>query len=95
MNSEFYSTAVYFAEVPKLAWLLRRRAGWRLDISNVHRWSTVGVRGVRLAHVQIGGTRVTTHEALVRFFDQLTKANCADTGADDAEPGRRDRAVEQ
>jgi hypothetical protein len=66
-------TAVALAEVPRLPWIPRRRGGRRLHIATVHRWCSAGVRGVQLEYVQVGGTRVTTVEALVRFFASLTR----------------------
>jgi hypothetical protein len=60
-----------FADVPKLACLPRRRAGKKVHVATVHRWASRGLRGVRLEFVQCGGTRVTTLEALMRFFARL------------------------
>lgn len=67
--------------VPKLQWLqhLRQRldpdigaGGRRLHVSTVYRWTGRGLRGQRLEYVQLGGTRVTTVAALLRFFESLT-----------------------
>jgi hypothetical protein len=52
--------------------LPRRRAGKRPHVSCIYRWTTIGCRGVILESVQVGGTRCTSHEALSRFFRQLT-----------------------
>jgi Protein of unknown function (DUF1580) len=60
------------SDVPKLDWIPLRRGGRRLHVATVHRWCTRGIRGVKLAFVQLGGTRVTTIEALLRFFNALT-----------------------
>jgi Protein of unknown function (DUF1580) len=60
-----------FSDVPKLACLPRRRGGRKVHVATVHRWASRGLRGVRLEFVQCGGTRVTTLEALMRFFDRL------------------------
>jgi hypothetical protein len=59
------------AEVPKLRWL-RGRGGRPLNVATVHRWCSRGVRGVRLEYIQRAGTRVTSEEALKRFFRALT-----------------------
>jgi hypothetical protein len=68
-------TPVPLADVPKLSWIPRRRGGRRLHLSSVHRWCSRGLRGRRLEFVQLGGTRVTTVEALFRFFDSLASSN--------------------
>jgi len=49
-----------------------RRAGKRPHVATLHRWVTVGVRGIKLEMIQVGGTRCTSREALQRFFDRLT-----------------------
>lgn len=68
-------------DVPKLPWLRKFRedlgldheqqGGRRLHVSTVHRWCSRGIRGKRLEYVQLGGTRVTTEAALLRFFHSL------------------------
>lgn len=63
-------TPVSFNQVAKEA--PRRRAGRKCHVSTVHRWATVGIRGHKLEFIQYGGTRVTSREALQRFFDRLT-----------------------
>lgn len=50
----------------------RRRAGKKCNIATIYRWMTDGVRGVKLEHLCVGGTRCTSLEALQRFFDLLT-----------------------
>ncbi|MBI1374549.1 MAG: DUF1580 domain-containing protein [Phycisphaera sp.] len=57
--------------VPKL--LPTRPNGRRVHISAVYRWIKRGVRGVRLESTQVGGTTYTSHEALQRFSEQLSK----------------------
>lgn len=52
-----------------------RRAGKRTAASTLYRWTVAGCRGVVLDHIQIGGTRCTSREALQRFFDRLTHAS--------------------
>lgn len=41
-------------------------------VSTFHRWSKIGVRGVRLEAIRLGGRWVTSVEALHRFADKLT-----------------------
>ena len=45
-----------------------RRGGKRPHVSCIYRWTTVGCRGVILESLQCGGTRVTSTDALARFF---------------------------
>jgi hypothetical protein len=52
---------------------LGRRLRRPVHVSTVYRWFS-GLRGRRLEFVQIGGTRVTTVEALERFFAELASA---------------------
>jgi hypothetical protein len=61
-------------EVPKLPWIPRRRGGRRLHVATVHRWCARGLHGTKLEYLQLGGTRVTTAAALMRFFTRLTGA---------------------
>lgn len=64
-------TLVRFRDVPK--WC-HARFGNRIHPSTVHRWRMRGIRGIRLESVLVGGSRFTSEEALVRFFDKTTKA---------------------
>ncbi|MBM4005680.1 MAG: DUF1580 domain-containing protein [Planctomycetes bacterium] len=48
--------------------------GGGVHISTIHRWRLRGVRGVKLETVLRGGTRVTSREALARFFAATTAA---------------------
>jgi hypothetical protein len=47
------------------------QATTRLDPAPV-RWSTKGLRGIRLETIRVGSTTCTSLEALQRFFDGLT-----------------------
>jgi len=60
---------ISFREAVEL--LPRRRRGRKVHVATLYRWATHGLHGVRLETVQCGGTRVTTIEALQRFFRQL------------------------
>src|SRR4051794_37021555 len=63
--------AIPLADVPKLPWI-PRRSGRRLHVATVHRWCRRGVRGTRLQSVRLGGIRVPTEAALLRFFGALS-----------------------
>ena len=54
--------------------LPRRRGGKRVNVATLYRWTTHGCRGERLEHIQIGGTRFTSQEALQRFFERVSPA---------------------
>jgi hypothetical protein len=49
-----------------------RRGGRKTHTSTLFRWSTTGVRGVRLETIQVGGCRCTTQRALQEFCEALT-----------------------
>ena len=51
------------------------RMGRPVSPATLWRWSSHGVRGVRLETVKIGGTACTSLEALRRFFARLDDAN--------------------
>ncbi len=61
------------AQVPRLRCWPRRRNGKKLHAATVHRWAQQGVRGIRLAVVQCGGTRCTTIGALEDFLRRLSE----------------------
>jgi hypothetical protein len=58
-------------DVPKLAWLPRRRGGARLNVSTLWRWSMRGVGGRRLRVVRCGGALATNQTWLREFFENL------------------------
>lgn len=51
------------------------RSGKSVHVSTLYRWTTRGVRGVRLETVRIGGTVFTSQEALQRFAAKLSSAD--------------------
>ena len=53
--------------------LPRRRGQKRVHVSTLHRWASVGLRGVRLATVSVGGCRCTSRQHLSEFFGKLTQ----------------------
>ena len=71
------------ADVPKL---LPKRGNKRICVSAVYRWSSDGLRGVKLSTVQLAGRKMTTRSALRRFFDELGGASDA---ASSPQPGPR------
>src|SRR5262245_4960003 len=62
----------------------RRRQGRKTSVATIHRWATVGLRGIRLEALQVGGTRCTTVQALQRFFDRLSAVCVVDAHATDS-----------
>src|SRR5262249_40162601 len=56
----------------------RLRGGRRLAKSTIWRWCKVGVKGIRLEVVYCGGQRLTSKQALARFFQLL--ANLRQSG---------------
>lgn len=54
--------------------------GRRVHPSTVHRWRLRGARGIRLETILAGGARMTSAQALSRFFNATTAA--ADGQAD-------------
>ncbi len=55
----------------------RRRAGRPTAISSVFRWCQIGIRGIKLEYIQVGGCKMTSTEAIRRFYDALTKQSQA------------------
>jgi len=52
-----------------------RRAGKPAHASTMFRWAAGGLKGVKLEVVQVGGTKCTSREALLRFFGRLSTAS--------------------
>jgi len=88
-NSE---TLVSFAEAAKN--LPRRRGGKKPHVSTLYRWTTSGCKGVVLESLQCGGTRVTSKEALARFFQRLTFGDGSNPEAPRS-PARQQSAAER
>jgi hypothetical protein len=51
--------------------LPRLRSNRPVHPSTLWRWATCGIRGIRLETTRLGGTTVTSTEALRRFFARL------------------------
>jgi hypothetical protein len=64
---------ISLSDVP--AHLPERRGGKRPHISCIYRWAQKGCRGVLLETLQCGGTKITSLQALQRFFEKLTAAS--------------------
>ncbi len=77
-------TLVPFSDAPKVI-------PGRPHKSQVYRWATAGLRGVKLEWVRCGGRRYTSREALGRFYGALTRADGGE-GALCTTAGRR-RAI--
>jgi hypothetical protein len=65
-------TLIALADVP--AHLPNRRGGKRATVSCAYRWAQKGCQGVVLETLQCGGTKITSLEALQRFFERLSGA---------------------
>ena len=68
--------------------LPRRRQGKPVHVSTIWRWVTTGCRGHLLETLTLPGGRVTSVEALQRFFDRLSR----DGSEPAASTGRTPRA---
>jgi hypothetical protein len=55
--------------------------GRTIHLATLYRWSSKGVRGTRLETICIGGKRVTSEEALQRFFERLAGESDATLGS--------------
>ena len=62
-----------------------------VHISTLHRWSTHGIRGVRLETIKVGGARKTSREAIQRFVEALS---ASDSNAQRS-PRRRDAPAQE
>ena len=47
------------------------RGGEAIHLATLYRWMKRGVRGVRLESVRLGGSRITSREAIQRFASGL------------------------
>lgn len=65
--------------------------GRRPALATLHRWRLDGIRGVRLETAQIGGSRFTSREAIVRF---LKTQNAGETPTPQFTPSQRRRMGE-
>jgi hypothetical protein len=78
--------------------LPRVRQGRKIGRSALYRWIGHGIGGVRLESALLGGTRVTSMEALQRFVDRRTdgpRAGSVQTGHNDAQAARIERELDR
>jgi hypothetical protein len=68
-----------------------RREGKRVSTVTIWRWATRGVKGIVLETLQTPSGRVTSREALQRFFTALAESRQASSGSARPAPplGRR------
>ncbi len=85
---------ITLTEATRLSCFRPRRRGRGLSLQTIYRWTLHGCRGVVLESVQVGGTRVTSVEAIERFVERLS-ASRGLPGAQSAPrtTGQRERAV--
>lgn len=68
--------------------LPRRRRGRKVHISTLHRWATVGCKGVVLETLSVGACRCTSKEALQRFFETISARQANPHGQPEPVPPR-------
>jgi len=73
MIDSTHETLIALADVP--AHLPARRGGKQPHVSCIYRWAQRGCKGIVLETLQCGGTKVTSLEAIQRFFEALTAVN--------------------
>ena len=76
-----------------------RKNGQRPDLATLYRWTGKGVRGVKLATVQVGGSRCTSRQAIATFLTRLTEQSTGPQqpeapAADDAARAERELSSE-
>ncbi len=71
------------------------RNGRPVSPATLWRWSSHGVRGIKLEVVKIGGTACTSLEALRRFFDRLSGEEAVPIVPSPTSARRADKAAEE
>lgn len=66
----------------------------RPNVTTLWRWQTRGIRGVKLETLLVGGRRMTSREALSRFFAATTAAADGDVVRNET-PAQRARSVDR
>lgn len=61
------------AQAARLRLWPRRRMSKRPHLATLYRWTTRGVRGIRLATVDVGATRCTTEAACRQFIIDVSR----------------------
>jgi len=67
LNEQTLSLSTAARELPGVT-------GRGVSVSTIWRWSLRGIHGVRLETILVGGIRMTSREALQRFFERTTAA---------------------
>jgi hypothetical protein len=75
--------------------LPRRRAGKKTHVSCIYRWTSDGLRGIKLRYAQCGATRCTTRRWLAEFFDALAAVSRGDAPASFPDSAARRRELER
>lgn len=75
--------------------LPRGRGGRPVHVATLHRWSKVGLHGHQLETLKIGGSTVTSRQALQRFFDRLTAATSNTQSSPEPQSGQEDPETEK
>jgi hypothetical protein len=57
--------------LPQAARLVPSEGG-SVTLQTLYRWTTHGIRNIKLEYIQAGGKRCTSREAMARFFARLT-----------------------
>jgi hypothetical protein len=97
MSSSEFGSCFPISEVPNR--IPKTSRGQEVSIATVLRWSTKGLKGIRLETIRIGATRCTWDDALWRFFERISESESSrETGpvvATIAQKHRRSEAVEK
>jgi len=73
---------------------VEKATGRKPHLSTVIRWTTRGSAGIRLESVMLGGRRLTSEDAVLRFTEAVTRAKAA-TVDPIVSPQRRDCEAER
>jgi hypothetical protein len=69
--------------------LPRRRRGQKTHVSTIYRWALSGSKGIVLESLVTPSGRVTSKEALARFFEALTERQAGAIGGGQPQPRPR------
>ena len=85
-------TVISLNEAAKHPSLPRRRRGKRPHVSTLYRWSTAGIKGIKLETLRVGATLCTSLEAVQRFAERLTALD-SHRAAENMRHSERDSAL--
>lgn len=78
---------------------VEKATGRRPHLTTCLRWTTRGVSGIKLESFVLGGRRLTSEEAVLRFMDAVTEVKTVSAGSALSErltsPRAAQRAAEQ